>query len=494
MKQPLAPRVDAPHSDNAATARAQHSGFGSVSANGTARSRSHGAKHARKISRHRARHFIALALTGVLAFTGAGAATAAFQLSANIDHVSMDDIFHYIQRPDAPQFLASGDDTAQVPPLNILLLGTDGRDSAENRELGGGNDASNRSDTAIIMNISGDRQRVSMVSIPRDSIVDIPACPTTTPGRFTTPRPQTRFNAAFAYGSVAGGDTGSGAACAMYTLEQITNVRLDGFIAVDFAGFRNMVDSLGGVEMCIPNAIFSPLAGGLRLDPGLQTLNGWQALQFARARTGRGLGDGSDLNRIGRQQELLGAIALDVLGRNLLTDAPALLQFLGATTSSLTMSDNLASVSGLAGLASSMQNIRPNNIEFITVPNMLNPENRNTVVWLPEAEIVWEALRTGESVADTQAAIEAAAQTPEAPDTPDVNGVYANGTAPSGSVPGVSGIEAGAATNGGNSAAGNGTAGADQSPTPAETAAPAAPSPRPTIVATHPVAPPVYCS
>ena len=332
---------------------------------------------------------VALTLTSVLAFTGAAIPTAALSLRDNIESVATEVRLVTVDRPEV---VVVGEPESQQP-LNILVLGTDGRGTPENVALGGDYVGGERSDTTIVMHISADRQNVAMISIPRDSVVDIPACPTTTKGKYTRPHPNTRFNAAFAYGYDLGGDTGSGALCAMHTVEQITNVRLDGFIAVDFNGFKNMVDALGGVEMCIPNAIYAPMADGLRLQAGYQSLDGWQALQFARARTGQGLGDGSDLRRIERQQDLLAAIALNVLSRNLLTDAPALLQFLAATTSSLTMSDNLTSLTGLSGLAGSLQNVTPGNIEFLTVPNKLNPENPNTVVWLSEADDVWETLR-----------------------------------------------------------------------------------------------------
>ena len=358
-----------------------------------ARRPNHAPKHVRSHKRRNLGRGVALAVTGVLAFAAAAIPTAAMQLQGNIASVATDYFLNTVQRPEP--VVVGEPESPQA--LNILVLGTDGRNSAENVELGGYVEGV-RSDTTIVMHISADRQHIAMVSIPRDSIVDIPACPTTTPGRYTTARPNTRFNAAFAFGFDAGRDIGSGAICTMHTIEQATNVRLDGFIAVDFNGFKNMVDALGGVEMNIPNAIYAPMADGLRLDPGYQTLDGWQALQFARARIGQGLGDGSDLRRIERQQDLLAAIALNVLSRNLLTDAPALLQFLGATTSSLTMSDNLSSLTGLNALAGSMQGISPDNIQFITIPNMLNPANPNTVVWLPEAEDVWNSLRYSDSL------------------------------------------------------------------------------------------------
>src|SRR5690606_6663059 len=101
------------------------------------------------------------------------------------------------------------------------------------------------------------------------------------------------------------------------------------------------------------------------LSAGTQKLDGETALKYARARTGQGLGDGSDIGRIGRQQELMAALARTVLGQNLLTDSPQLLQFLGAVTDSLTMSSNLGSIQGLAGLAYSARGLRPDTIAFM---------------------------------------------------------------------------------------------------------------------------------
>src|SRR5690606_3875775 len=185
-----------------------------------------------------------------------------------------------------------------------------------------------RSDTTMIMHISADRSRVELMSIPRDTTIDVPACPTSSGGE-TAPLYGTKFNGAFAQGVMTGGDVESGALCTMKTIETISDVRMDGFIVVDFAGFEKMIEALGGVEMCIPNDISSKKADNLVLSAGTQKLDGETALKYARARTGQGLGDGSDIGRIGRQQELMAALARTVLGQNLLTDSPQLLQFLG---------------------------------------------------------------------------------------------------------------------------------------------------------------------
>ncbi|PZR54325.1 LytR family transcriptional regulator [Xylanimonas oleitrophica] len=362
--------------------------------------------------------------TGALTFGVVGGATAAVTLTGNIDGVDADALLGQ-NRPEA---VAPADPNAGTP-LNIVLMGSDSRDG-DNAEFASseGTDGA-RSDTTMIMHISADRERVELVSIPRDSTVNVPSCPTTN-GRTTSPLRGTKFNSAFAQGVIGGRDIASGALCTVATIESLTDVRMDGFVVIDFAGFQRMIDAIGGVEMCIPEYIDAPEAGGLVLHPGVQKLNGNTALQYARARKGAGLGDGSDLGRIGRQQELMAALARTVLSKNLLTDSPALLRFLGAVTGSLTMSDNFASVQGLAGLAYSIRDVRPDTITFMTVPYAGDPRNPANVVWTDEADVVWENLKYDRPVdsrpdeqpapgaTDPEAAPEAATDGAPAPSEP----------------------------------------------------------------------------
>ncbi len=324
-------------------------------------------------------------LTAALAFGVGAGATAALTLTGNIDSVDTDSLLAAVDRPEAvePTDPNGGDD------LNIVIMGSDSRDGENGSFASSENTGGARSDTTMVMHISADRSRVELVSIPRDSTVDVPACPTTD-GTTTSPLRHTKFNAAFAQGVLAGRDVASGALCTMATIESLTGVRMDGFIVVDFAGFQKMIDALGGVQICIPQDISAPEAGNLVLSAGVQELDGATALQYARARKGQGLGDGSDLGRIGRQQELMAALARTVLSKNLLTDSPALLRFLGAVTGSLTMSENFASVQGLAGLAYSSRNLRPDTITFMTVPYGADPSNPNNVRWTDEADVVWD--------------------------------------------------------------------------------------------------------
>lgn len=268
-------------------------------------------------------------------------------------------------------------------PLNILLMGSDVRDG-QNATIGGEVEGM-RSDTAIVLHISADRQRMDLVSIPRDSHVTIPACERS--DGTTSRAKETRFNEAFSIGSESG-QVSDAAACTIRTVESLTGVFIDGWVVVDFAGFVDMVDSLGGIPLCIPNDMSSPKAG-LEITAGNHVLDGTTALAFARARTGTGVGDGSDTNRLGRQQQLLAATANEVLSKNLLTDFAALYRFLNAATQSLTADPTTGNIPNLAGLAFSLRSIPSGNITFMTVPFGAYAADPNQVVWTDEADAIW---------------------------------------------------------------------------------------------------------
>jgi LCP family protein required for cell wall assembly len=270
-------------------------------------------------------------------------------------------------------------------------MGSDSR-GGDNRGLAGGEDAGARSDTTVIMHISGDRSRVEMISIPRDSTVDIPSC-TTEDGTTTPELYSTKFNAAFAQGVQAGETVADGALCTVKAIEKLTGVFMNGFIVVDFAGFSSMVDAVGGVEVCVEEPIYSEDANHLSLDAGIHTLKGVKALDYARARKGDGLGDGTDLGRIGRQQEVMASLARKVLSQEVLTNPAKTLGFLDAVTRSLTMNQELASIDGLAGLAYSMRHVRPDTITFMTVPNEYDPVQTANVLWTDEAVQLWDNLK-----------------------------------------------------------------------------------------------------
>ncbi|GAB2607487.1 hypothetical protein GCM10027067_18790 [Pseudactinotalea suaedae] len=365
-------------------------------------------------------------VTGVALFATSAAALTYRTLDSNISSYDIETLLG----EDRPTTSAAADpeDPHAGRPLNLLLVGVDDREG-DNARFGGAGQSGVRSDTVILAHVAADRSRVEMISIPRDSWVSIPTCPLPD-GTWSQPT-EFKFNQAFALGG-ATGDVGYGVACSIRTLESLTDIRIDGFVAVDFTGFIRMIDAVGGVEMCIPERIDDPDAD-LQLEPGLQVLDGEQALGFARAR--KTLGNGSDTDRIGRQQELLGATIRTVLDQNLLTDSASLYRFLDAATSALTTSGDLGSISSLAGIALSLRDVRADDVTFVTVPWVNRGDGAN-VLWTEEADELFAAVAADRPIEDDDAttAEEPAADDGTADaggDTPDPGTVPTDPTSPS---------------------------------------------------------------
>ncbi len=266
--------------------------------------------------------------------------------------------------------------TAAAGPLNILLIGSDNR---EGEGVPGASLSSGaRSDTTLIAHVSADREHVTVVSVPRDSMVPAPPnCKNSTPKDEWVVQ---QWNAMFSIG---------GPACLITTIEGNTGLRMDHFAVVDFRGFRDMVDALGGVPICAPEAIDDPKAK-LKLSAGRHVLDGTQALGYVRAR--KTLGDGSDLGRIARQQAFLSSVVQEATRTSLLVRPDKLFGFLDAATKSLT-TDEQFDLGTMKDLASSVKDIGVKNIQFITVPVQEYPADPNRVEWAPSADVLWQTLR-----------------------------------------------------------------------------------------------------
>jgi LCP family protein required for cell wall assembly len=180
-----------------------------------------------------------------------------------------------------------------------------------------------------------------------------------------------------------------GPACLITTIEGNTGLRMDHFAVVDFNGFRDMVDALGGVPICAPEAIDDPKAK-LKLSAGRHVLDGTQALGYVRAR--KTLGDGSDLGRIERQQAFLSSVVQEATRTSLLLRPDKLFGFLDAATSSLTTDEDF-DLGTMKDLASSVADIGMSNVQFVTVPVQEYPADPNRVEWAPSAEVLWQTLR-----------------------------------------------------------------------------------------------------
>ncbi|WP_369235859.1 LCP family protein [Streptomyces sp. R21] len=275
---------------------------------------------------------------------------------------------------------------------NILLIGSDSRSGDENRKYGR-DSGTERSDTTILLHLSADRRSATAVSLPRDLMVNVPDC--RRPDGSRTEPMFAMFNYAFEFG---------GSACTIRTVEKLTNIRIDHHMVVDFNGFKDMVDAVDGVEVCLKEPV-NDKAAKLRLPAGKVTLDGEQALGYVRAR--KTLGDGSDTDRMDRQQRFLGALVNKVQSNDVLLNPVKLYPVLDAATSSLTTDPELASLRGLYQLVRGLRHIPTEHVQFLTVPRTpyVYNANRDQLVE-PAAKELFARLR-----ADT--AVEVAKELPE---------------------------------------------------------------------------------
>ncbi|MEU5402190.1 LCP family protein [Streptomyces sp. NPDC005963] len=263
---------------------------------------------------------------------------------------------------------------------NILLLGSDTRAGKGNSKYGRDEGGSQRADTAILLHIAANRQSATAMSIPRDLMVTIPSC--RKPDGSRTRKQFAQFNWAFMFG---------GAACSIRTVELMTGVRMDHHIVVDFRGFKKMVDAVDGVEVCLKEPIDDE-AARLKLPSGHQTLDGEEALGFVRAR--KTLGDGSDTERMERQQQFLGSLVKKVKSNGVLLNLTKLYPVLDAATKSLTTDPGLDSLKDLYDLAQSVQSIPTEKVQFLTVPRQPYSANRNRDELVqPDARQLFKKLR-----------------------------------------------------------------------------------------------------
>ena len=300
--------------------------------------------------------------------TGLGTVYFVRHLNGNIEGISLDEL-----GDEQPERLYKGNGE----PLNILVMGDDTREGAGNAidgESGGGG-----SDTTILVHISADRSRAYAVSIPRDSIVDRPEVGCDSPAET-----EVMWNAAYSVG---------GPVCTVAQLQENAELPVDHFIVVDFNGFGDMVDAVGGVPVCVPedlvdreHGIFVP-AG----DPSV--LTGDEALDYVRARSVGELAQRNDISRIRRQQTFIAALVREVKSAGTLTRPDKVISFLDAATRSLTTDDELDSVTRMGRIAMQLKSVGLDKIQFVTLPTEYYPtdsEFSGRVKWTPEADEIWK--------------------------------------------------------------------------------------------------------
>jgi LCP family protein required for cell wall assembly len=274
--------------------------------------------------------------------------------------------------------------------LDVLLIGSDTRegDSAEFQGTGADAVGGARSDTTVLVHLARGAKKALLVSFPRDLWVDLPSCQR--PGRSPSTPVRGRFNRAFTIG---------GASCTAKVVEQLTDIRVDDYVQVDFASFRTIVDALGGVPFCTPVPLsdpFVPRRGttpghgtGLDLPAGTTTLDGDTALALVRARYG--IGDGSDLGRIQRQQQFLGAVVRRATSTKLLLNPPRLFRFLDTASKSVTTGG--MKLGGLRDLAGRLKGLDPGKVTFVTVPTTVRSDGATLALAEPAATSLFASMR-----------------------------------------------------------------------------------------------------
>ncbi|MFF3987598.1 LCP family protein [Streptomyces sp. NPDC001601] len=335
--------------------------------------------------RSRALKIVGLTLAGVMTLGIAGAGWVYWHLNDNIKSVDINSALGD-DRPAKAVTTPTAEPSASASPLptgsiNILVLGSDSRSGKENKKLGGGSSSGARSDTAMVVHVDAGRTSATIVSIPRDTLVTRPSCPLSSGGS-TSVAYNAMFNSAYSVG---------GAVCAVKTVESITGVRMDHYLEIDFSGFAKLVDALGGVTVTTDQDI-DDADSHLHLKKGTHHLDGTQALALARTR--HGIGDGSDLGRIGLQQKLVKALLDRIASISLLTNPGKLYEVADAVTSSLTTDTGLDSLSELMRLGQSLKGLTSDHTKTVMMPVVTAPSDHNRVIAKePAASELWESLR-----------------------------------------------------------------------------------------------------
>jgi LCP family protein required for cell wall assembly len=268
--------------------------------------------------------------------------------------------------------------------MNVLLIGSDSR-SGPNRKFGAGINGQ-RSDTIIILHIKPHRGGVIALSIPRDSVVPVLSCPPEAgaAGQAAQPGRVEQLNATFADG---------GPGCLWKTVEQTTHLHLDHFIELNFTGFEKVINDVGGVSICLPFAVNDPLSK-LHLSTGPHHVGGAEALAFWRARY---LGEGSDLQRIRRDQYLMASL-LQGVERSGLTGSPSRIFSVITDAARSMTTDSRLNLPTMMSIADSLRRLPAGGVQFIELPTQAYQPNPNWVTWPTSDVALFQAIARDRSV------------------------------------------------------------------------------------------------
>ncbi|WP_328299004.1 LCP family protein [Streptomyces sp. NBC_00435] len=282
-------------------------------------------------------------------------------------------------------------------PINILVIGTDKRSGAGNEGYGDAGSVGH-ADTTILFHVAKDRSNATALSIPRDLITTVPACPTKQPDGSTKTiagEHGARFNTSLGQG---GRDPG----CTMRTVKELTGIQVDHFMMADFNAVKNLSTAVGGVPVCVAKDV-NDKDSKLKLTAGEHRLEGEQALAFVRTR--HAFGNESDLDRIKTQQQFLSSMMREMKSKETLTSPQKFFSLAEAATKSLSVDSGIGSIAKLTDLAGELKNIDLKNITFTTLPVLDNPAEKikSTVVVNPsQADPLLQMIRGDVSLTEVE--------------------------------------------------------------------------------------------
>ena len=289
---------------------------------------------------------IAVGLGAILAITG----ITAFDV---YNQINQDNIV--LVKPtvtDDSESVPSNPEEGITGPINMLIVGSDTREGQDGVY---GEVESELADVIILLHVSADRTNASVVSFPRDLLVPIPSCPDPKGGSFSAMSRQ-MINSSIGYGGVA---------CTHLTVQNFTGLEIPYVAMIDFKGVIEMSNAVGGVDVVIEEPMYDPYTG-LDLVAGRNTLQGFDALAFLRAR--KGIGDGSDLNRISNQQLFLSSLFAKVKSDGVLNNPIYLYSLASAAARNMRLSESMSDLGTMFNLATALREVEPSQLAFLRVP------------------------------------------------------------------------------------------------------------------------------
>ncbi|MER6104870.1 LCP family protein [Streptomyces sp. NPDC001832] len=283
-------------------------------------------------------------------------------------------------------------------PVDILVIGTDKR-TGKGNEGYGDKGSVGHADTNILFHVSKDRTNATALSIPRDMITDIPDCTAKQPDgseKFIPGTQGVRFNQSL-------GQDGRGPGCTMDTVKEITGIKPDHFMMVDFNAVKELSTAVGGVKVCLAKPVKDP-DSHLDLPAGEHRIQGEDALAFVRTR--HSFGNAGDLDRIKVQQQFLASMIREMQSSDTLTNPAKLYDLADAVINALTVDSGIGSVTKLATLAQELGKVDTKNITFTTVPVLDNPAERvkaTVVLDKPKADPLFAMMRNDTSLTEVEA-------------------------------------------------------------------------------------------